>query len=1055
MRAVLITLLVVGFACTVSAGSISFVGEGFIPEPNQEVTVQIQTDTPLLCMDACIAVTGDATITTAMNTADCNQYGWDPSWPSDPYIDPNGWVEISGVKWESDANGVVGYFKFVYHSGEVTVSFTADSVAFDANCLPVLFSTDTLIFGIPDPNQNIENNQHQTAPQEDITERVLTENIDQFPLSVLQKPVDRARMQLCPSSNSTDLNSWIHFKEKCLASNQPTSSLLSGQITDLTSQTELFGLESNVIVINSDITTNQVWSPDNVYYVTTDVHVQALLVIEPNTTVYFGYYGTLWVNNGGTLISRGTPDESVYYLSDGYPSWGNYYYAIVVEETASPATTITYSYVEAAIAGIVTLNIRLDHPIENNYFYKNIWGLGVVGTKHTDIRNNLFYYGWTSGIDVYLASTDNIADANSHILIENNTCDYYQDNGITIHGVPDGNSAGLVVLSNNIVSDSWYYGLNLVDGYMRTVVTHTGYYGNWMNKNWEFEEDNPIEANDYPYVEAPGYFDSFFLNQACPFINAGSQYIEQTSLAGTTTDANGIPDSNCTDLGFHYPNWSFSNAGTGLATGDINRDSITDYKDLHSLASDWLHSGTGDPNDLNNDGKIDFKDYALLAKTWRKIQGYPNITLAVSGDSNSGYVDAVVSGFSSDTQRVFLLVDGCYIGELYGFNDGETIPVDISVLDNGTHQLKAIGLSTTGQITCSNLKQNSFNCFLKYCFSADAYDLNESHHFCAYYSGSSNISVKVYDEENNLVWSQTYSGQNLNSFIPPSITSARDLNSIVFQETPSSGNSITKPLGLKFKPAEVPANVRALLVWPFWTVNWQNQNVNEVVKEAFDARGVPYWVLKWGQASYTNLAWFGANRNLDYIYYVGHGVYNYFGGELRSGIQLSDGFAASVKQSDFAPGQAPSWCKRLPGNWENTVNSIALIGFPQGRLKYIHFDCCYTGRLKLTGDNRLIEGSAGQEGLFDIPHSDMSWALGMASGATQVLQGWWGEVPKGDLSKFNKFSIDEWTKFKEGDNLYDALMYAIQHGDPDPLEEGPLETYRLKGQGDLTEVRIE
>ena len=102
----------------------------------------------------------------------------------------------------------------------------------------------------------------------------------------------------------------------------------------------------------------------------------------------------------------------------------------------------------------------------------------------------------------------------------------------------------------------------------------------------------------------------------------------------------------------------------------------------------------------------------------------------------------------------------------------------------------------------------------------------------------------------------------------------------------------------------------------------------------------------------------------------------------------------------------------------------------------------------------MIEGSEGQQGLFDMPHSDMSVAMGMASSIPQIFQGWWGEVPKGDISKFNHFSIDEWTKLKEEYNLYDALMYAIQQGDPDPLEKGHLETYRLKGQG-IMEVKIE
>ena len=65
---------------------------------------------------------------------------------------------------ESTVNGTVGYFKFRYYSGEVDVSIvderctsdtfdiTGDSSAYDANCQPVLFSGQPLIFG-HDPNE--------------------------------------------------------------------------------------------------------------------------------------------------------------------------------------------------------------------------------------------------------------------------------------------------------------------------------------------------------------------------------------------------------------------------------------------------------------------------------------------------------------------------------------------------------------------------------------------------------------------------------------------------------------------------------------------------------------------------------------------------------------------------------------------------------------------------------------------------------------------------------------------------------------------------------------
>lgn len=814
---------------------------------------------------------------------------------------------------------------------------------------------------------------------------------------------------------------------------------------------------SSVIDVNSDITSNQIWTADNTYHVVADVNVQALLVVEPGTVVTFAPDKSMLVNNGGTLISVGTPDNPIIYTSDsGTPGYADYYCPMYIEETASVNTKIMYSYVEYAYVGLLILNNDLETDIQHNYFYNNAYGIVEYGINHTDIRSNLVVASYYSGIEVFMADASGQASSDSLILIENNTCDNYQDNGITVHGVNDVNEAGVVVLTNNIVFGSYQYGLALVDYYMYATVTNTGYFDNANNKNWEFEEENPAFETVSPYEMGTGTLPACYLRQDCNFVNAGSFLIEQTPLIGQTTDVNGIPDCNYVDIGFHYPNWNFSNPGSGDSlSADFDDSMKVDFRDFATFANYWQQSTSGDA-DLDGSGFVDYNDLSIFTSQWLQIAD-PNIEIHISGDSNDGYVDVSVSGFTSSTLRVFLLVDGQYINEILWFKDGETFELDISALSTGTHQLKAVSISTTGRVTCSNLTESIFNCFLQYCLCADAYDSNEPHYFSAYYPGTENVSVKVYDEENNLVWSQTYPGESLNGFIPTEITLADDLDSIVFEETSAgragaaaAGTSVKKPLGLKFRPQKVPADIRALIIVPSWWMrNFGDYGVIQAVKGTFETRNVPYRYLKGSQASYKVLAWYGANRNIEYIYYCGHSGYkpDKYSNVLRTTISLSDGKTVSVKQSDFAPGQAPSWCEKLPGNLEKTANSMFLTGFSQGELKFVHFDGCSTGHLKLTGDNRLIEGPGGSQGLLAYYHNDMSWALKMQSSSTQIYQGWWGDFKKGETSKFNIFAYHEWTKLGEGDNLYNALMYAI---DQTPwVPDGPHDNFRLMGQGDL------
>jgi hypothetical protein len=126
------------------------------PEPNDEVTIRVHSVAPLFAMDIGIYIVGDANITTAMCEADCNNFGWDNGWNSDPYIDPNGWAYLSGVKWAADVNGTVGYVKFRYHSGQVSVYIDQEnSLAFEWNgdSCPIVPLSQEVLYISRDPNE--------------------------------------------------------------------------------------------------------------------------------------------------------------------------------------------------------------------------------------------------------------------------------------------------------------------------------------------------------------------------------------------------------------------------------------------------------------------------------------------------------------------------------------------------------------------------------------------------------------------------------------------------------------------------------------------------------------------------------------------------------------------------------------------------------------------------------------------------------------------------------------------------------------------------------------
>jgi hypothetical protein len=129
-------------------------------------------------------------------------------------------------------------------------------------------------------------------------------------------------------------------------------------------------------------------------------------------------------------------------------------------------------------------------------------------------------------------------------------------------------------------------------------------------------------------------------------------------------------------------------------------------------------------------------------------------------------------------------------------------------------------------------------------------------------------------------------------------------------------------------------------------------------------------------------------------------------------------------------------------------------------LKFAHFNCCYTGRLKINASNQLVIGQPGQGGVFDLPHSDMSYALGMANTNRDcAFQGWYDEAwfGIGGLSPFSKWTLDEWSNLALGPpvgNLDTAIQYAISRQTSFMDPNAPVNTYRLKGHGFLSGISL-
>jgi hypothetical protein len=547
------------------------------------------------------------------------------------------------------------------------------------------------------------------------------------------------------------------------------------------------------------------------------------------------------------------------------------------------------------------------------------------------------------------------------------------------------------------------------------------------------------------------------LNQDCRLIDAGGDYVDEVPyLIGKTTAWEGTPDNNVADIGFHYFNWYYVNA-------DLNQDGIVNFKDFAILANYWQQLTNG-PEDLDDSGFVDYNDLSISAGQWLWITG-PNIQLQFVGDGNgstplttsNGFVEFWATGFTSDTKRIFLLIDGEYAGPILGFRNEYPLGVDMSEYGSDEKQIKVINVDRDRRVTYSNITNAEFSCPLNYCILTENYEPNKPLYFSAFNPTEGNVSVKVYADCGNLVWSQDYNGVSFFNYIPAEITRQHEIDYVSFDK--SGGGSITRFTNWK-RPA-TSGDIKALIIISEPYLRYMTREQTKTVKKAFDDRGIISQKLECESANYENIKKYVHNNPIKYIYLMAHGHYLAFDANgfsaLRTHLEMPyepSGYIVSVKKSDFAnPNDAPTWCEELEPDWEKVVNSFYSMDFTD--LEFAYFNVCFSGRLRINSNDELIIGQTEQYGLFDIPHSDMSWALNMPSWETKIYQGWYDKAginpPTMQETEYQKWTSLEWEKLGEGYNLYDVLTYVIlQQTEFGPQD--PVNNYRIKGQGWIWEL---
>ncbi len=123
-----------------------------------------------------------------------------------------------------------------------------------------------------------------------------------------------------------------------------------------------------------------------------------------------------------------------------------------------------------------------------------------------------------------------------------------------------------------------------------------------------------ILHSDPMFVDGP--LGNFYLNQASPAVDAGSDLSGVLGMSRYTTSPDGSPDIGVVDIGFHHPIIQPCKFCDLIYNGSIG------FEDFAKFANEWLSEGCGQAGgwcngaDFTFDSRVDTFDLAFFAECW-------------------------------------------------------------------------------------------------------------------------------------------------------------------------------------------------------------------------------------------------------------------------------------------------------------------------------------------------------------------------------------------------------------------------------------------------------
>lgn len=761
------------------------------------------------------------------------------------------------------------------------------------------------------------------------------------------------------------------------------------------------------------------------------------IVIYDNANVFFGAPHSVDTEPSETYPSNdiSNPVPPVWILGEnGSLPFFNNFCGISIERTAGTKSRIDNIYLSGFYYGI-----QADQQLESAI--SNITSIGcyngILSFGPNEIFNSIVsYYGLWSAEWSYYGYAYEFMSQSSDGLIVFDGADFEIHNcladdgdyGFTANGITNP-TEDPIFHSVECAATNCYTGFNCINGTLGINVVCPGLYNNFLDKNFtELPFTNPINETNNPFIVAQNDY-RLFLNPTSQFVDNG---LSATPFQGWTTRLDGNPDEDFGDIWPHYQ----TIRSDKYPLGDIQSDGTVSIDDLIILAGEWL-SSTPVSADITEDQNVDLVDFSVIANYWNVTETKINIINpenleAVPLNNVSGYVGIELSDIPSESAIISVYLDHIPLGDIQLNWDDELELIDFESdsYSNGWHIIRVVSFDYEGKVINHKSVNVYFDNLLYNVSGSDYFHPNETYEYSGFYDGGLDLEFKITNLDQQVIWSNTYSGSYIYVSIPGStflnenfcelsiseVESSMAMEGMSAPVSSSSSSSVKeKDLKKKFKEEDCPSNVRMAIILPNKDVFKKRKSAILECAKACEKRGVSWVVLYHKNVTEKNLTFLFNKTSLRYIYWCGHA--NSHVGKGSERVQRTrtacwdkgSGFFGQRKQIGvFSYANHPT--KPLPDNWDTLGFDLwPLKMYESWNKKIIFIDGCLTA---LYPDMANTYGVFSLQGQGSKDQIFIGWRKKVVIGSSQA------ESLVGNTTEGVRVF---WEQMGNGQDIYDAL----------------------------------